>query len=148
MRALPLLALALPLFLLSPGEAAAQVKVRVRVPTIEFEVKPPEEVVAPGIRVVPDLETEVFVVGGWYWTRASGVWFKSSSWEGGWQRVGPKAVPPGLARIPPGKYRLFRGKRGTPKARVRVRERRKDEPTSASKRGKKRKKRKSRGRGR
>ncbi len=87
--------------------AGAQVQVTVTLPTLRFEAQPALVVVEPGIQVVPDYDEEVFFVSGWYWHRRGEHWFKAKDHRGGWVAV-ERGVPPGLARIPPGKYRHFR----------------------------------------
>lgn len=87
--------------------AGAQVQLSVSLPTLRFEVQPALVVVEPGIQVVPDYDEEVFFVSGWYWHRRGGHWFKAKDYRGGWVVVN-RGVPPGLARIPPGKYRHWR----------------------------------------
>ncbi len=98
--------LLLALFLAAPGLALAQASASVR---IDLPVVLPQlVVVSPGIRVVPDVDYEVFYVNGWYWTRSDGGWYRSRDHRGGWAYAEPRFVPPGLVRIPPGQYRHYR----------------------------------------
>ncbi len=90
-------------FLMLPGLALAQVQIQVDVPA----VLPQLVVVQPGIRVVPDIEEEIFFVDGFYWVRRDGGWYHSRNYRGGWAFAQPRFVPPGLARIPPGQYRKW-----------------------------------------
>ena len=87
--------------------AGAQVEVSVSLPTLRFEVQPQLVIIAPGIQVVPDYDEEIFFVSGWYWHRRGNHWFKAKDHHGGWVLV-TQGVPPGLVRIPPGKYRHFK----------------------------------------
>jgi hypothetical protein len=104
----PLLVLAL---WLSPALASAQVEVRARVtlPSIRFEVAPPLVEVSEGVQVVPDYDEEVFYTDGWYWCRMNGGWYRTRNHRGGWVVVEPRYVPVALVRIPPGKYRHHKG---------------------------------------
>ncbi len=95
---------------LLPSVSRAQVELRVRVPTIRFEVAPPLVVVQEGVQVVPDHQDEVFVSDGWYWHRAHGNWYRTRNHRGGWVVVQREYVPVPLVKIPPGKYRHHRGK--------------------------------------
>ena len=72
---------------------------------IEFETAPSVVVVSPGISVVPDYDREVFFVNGFYWTSQEGHWYRCSAPHQKWVLVKSKRVPPGLAKMPPGKYR-------------------------------------------
>jgi len=74
-------------------------------------VLPQLVVVSPGIQVVPGVQEEVFFVDGFYWARRDRVWYRSPSHTGGWVVMPGRGVPPGLARIPPGKYKNWKGGR-------------------------------------
>lgn len=95
------------LAILAPAVAAAQVQAsasfRLDLPVII----PPLVVIEPGIRVIPDVDFEVFHVDGYYWTRRNGVWFRSSNPREGWVRH-PHGYPPGLAKLKPGKYKRWK----------------------------------------
>jgi hypothetical protein len=98
--------------LLFSGLALAQVQVQIQVPvpTVRFEVRPPLVQVSTGIQVVQDSDEEVFFVGGAYWCRRDGRWYRARNdrhWA--WRPVERRHVPPGLMRIPPGRYRHFHG---------------------------------------
>jgi hypothetical protein len=90
---------------LAPAHAQ-QVAVRVT-----FATPPPLVVVEPGIQVVPDYDEEVFFVDGWYWHRASGVWYRTRDHRGGWVVVEPRYVPARLVRIPPGQYKHWKAEK-------------------------------------
>src|SRR5688500_6581937 len=87
---------------------AAQVRVEIDVPTVRFEVVPALVVIAPGIQVVPDYDEEVFVVGSHYWVRRGPHWYRARGHRGHWVKMKHAHVPPGLVKLPHGKYR--RGK--------------------------------------
>lgn len=99
---------ALLMALLTAPATFAQVRVTVDVPTFRFEVAPPLVVVEPGIQVVPNYEEEVFFVDGFYWTRRGDRWYRTRNFRGGWAEVHTRYVPPGLVRIPAGRYRRWR----------------------------------------
>jgi hypothetical protein len=107
-RASSMLVLGLAI-LLWPLRGAAQVEVRVSVPLITFETAPVLVVVEPGIQVVHDAPYEVFYVDGYYWNYYSGYWFRSPDWHTHWIRFEQRDVPPGLLKIPPGRYKHFKG---------------------------------------
>ncbi len=94
------------LMALAPGMAFAQgasVNVQIDLPA----VLPQLVVVSPGVRVVPDMDREVFFVDNYYWVREDGYWYRSHDHRHGWVMVEPRRVPPGLARIPPGQYKKW-----------------------------------------
>ena len=96
--------------LLASGLALAQVQISIQVPvpTIHFEVRPPLVTVATGIQVVQDSDEEVFFTRGTYWCRRDGRWYRAKDdhhWA--WRPVERRHVPPGLWRLPPGRYRHF-----------------------------------------
>ena len=96
------------LLALAPGLAFAQVfasaQVRIDLPI----VLPQLVVVSPGIRVVPDVDHEVFFVNGFYWARHDGGWVRSKHHRHGWMVVPARHVPPGLVKIPPGHYKRWK----------------------------------------
>jgi hypothetical protein len=100
--------IALLAFLLLPGLAAAQVSASAQVRIDLPVVLPALVVVSPGIQVVPEIENEVFYTNGYYWCRHGGSWVRSKSHRGGWVVVAPASVPPGLAKMPPGKYKMWK----------------------------------------
>lgn len=101
------------LFLLAPAaRAQVSVNVQIGVPTIRFAAPPAVVVVSPGIQVVPDYDDEVFFVGGAYWCQRSGHWYRAHDHRGGWAVVHAKHVPSGLVKLPPGKYKRFKGGKG------------------------------------
>lgn len=91
--------------------ARAQVSVSIELPSIRFEVAPALVTVSPGIQVVENYRDEVYFVDGWYWVRRDSRWFRTRNHRGGWVVV-ERGVPPGLTRLPPGKYKHFKGKKG------------------------------------
>ncbi len=94
------------LALLSPALALAQAQVRIHVDLPP--VLPPLVVVQPGVQVVQDFDEEVFFVDGYYWIRRDGRWYRARDHRAAWVYVEPRHVPPGLVRIPPGRYRHWR----------------------------------------
>lgn len=112
MRALVLAALLVPAIAL--GQIRISGDLNIDLPAIV----PPLVVIEPGIRVVPDVDVEVFHVDGFYWTRHEGRWYRSDNPRHGWVHR-PRGIPPGLAKIKPGKYRRWR-----PEARERALDRR------------------------
>lgn len=100
-----------PLSIVLPRTAAAQVNVEVQVglPTIRFETAPALVEVSPGVQVVEDYDQEVYFVDGWYWYRSGPNWYRTRDHHGGWVVVHEREVPRNLVRIPPGRYRHYRG---------------------------------------
>src|SRR5512137_780981 len=94
------------LAVLAPALASAQVQASATFSIDLPLVLPQLVIVQPGIQVVPDLDVEVFHVDGFYWTRHEGRWYRSKSHRGGWEHA-DRGVPPGLSRVPPGKYRRW-----------------------------------------
>jgi hypothetical protein len=103
------------LLALAPALATAQVQVQAGASfTLDLPIVIPQLVVVqPGIQVVPDVEYEVFRANGFYWTRHEGGWYRSSSPRSGWVFM-PRGVPPGLSRMPPGKYKRWKPGHGGP----------------------------------
>lgn len=101
--------------LLSMPALADGVEVKISFPWL---APPPLVVVEPGIQVVPDYDEEVFFVDGWYWVRRDGRWLHARDWRGGWVYVA--APPPGLARIPHGKYRRWKAAKAVVKQQVKA----------------------------
>ncbi|HSN92953.1 MAG TPA: hypothetical protein VLS93_17105 [Anaeromyxobacteraceae bacterium] len=101
-----LLALFLPS--LASAQISASAGIRIDLPV----VLPQLVVVSPGIQVVPSVPYEVFYVNGFYWVREDGGWYRSRSHRGGWMLVPAARVPPGLVRIPPGRYKAWKPAKG------------------------------------
>lgn len=81
-------------------------------PSITFRlplVLPPLIAIHPGISVVRDLDEEVFYADGYYWARQDAEWYHTRDPHGTWYRVERGRVSPTLARLPPGRYRNWRG---------------------------------------
>lgn len=108
MRKLTLsIALAGVLALPAAARAQATVQFRLDLPV----VLPPMVVVSPGVRVVQDVDEEVFYTNGYYWVRRDGGWYRARDCRGDdWYYVQDPRVPPGLTRIPPGQYRRWHGR--------------------------------------
>lgn len=95
-------ALALPS--LPRAQASASIQLNLGLPV----VMPQLVVVQPGIRVVPDIEEEVFFTNGYYWCRHDDGWYRTRDVRRGWYYMEPHRVPPGLTRMPPGRYKKYR----------------------------------------
>ncbi len=100
------LALGLALVGLASPAEAAQVWIQMDLPA----VLPPLVVVQPGVQVVQDFEQEIFFVGGYYWVRRDGYWYRAREPRARWYYVRPAAVPVALVRMPPGHYRHWHGR--------------------------------------
>lgn len=99
----------LTLTLLGASTSFAQVQVYIAPPpVIRFEVAPRLVEVSPGVRVVPDLDQEVFFDNGYYWTRREGGWWRTRDYRGGWGVVDRRYVPQYIYRVPEGRYRHWR----------------------------------------
>ena len=100
------IALAVAVLFGLPALAGAQTSVSIN---IGLPVAPPRLiVVSPGIQVVPEFQEEVFFTDGYYWVRRDQGWYRSRVHTGGWVVVPGRGIPPGLARIPPGKYKHWK----------------------------------------
>ncbi len=91
-----------------PGVAHAQVAASVQLSLGLPVVMPQLVVVSPGIQVVPEVEEEVFYTRGYYWVRHDGGWYRTRDLRRGWYQMEPRHVPPGLSRMPPGKYKKYK----------------------------------------
>jgi hypothetical protein len=98
---LAFLALAIPATTL----AQAQVEIQLNLPG----VLPPLVEIRPGVRVVRDLDEEVFYARNYYWVRRDGHWFRARDHRRRWAYVEPRRAPPELVQSPPGHYRRWRG---------------------------------------
>jgi hypothetical protein len=87
-----------------PARAQVQVQITMGLPV----VLPPMVVVQPGVRVVTDLDDEIYFVNGWYWVRRGPHWYRTHDHRGRWVWVEPRRVPVALVRIPEGRYRHIR----------------------------------------
>lgn len=82
--------------------------VQITPPTITFASEPVLVEAAPGVRVVPDYDEEVFVVNNVYWVRRDEHWFRSTTWNGRWVYVEPRHVPGVIVGVPLGHYRHWK----------------------------------------
>ncbi len=72
-------------------------------------VVPAPVVVQPGVQVIPEIDHEVFFVGGVYYARQGGEWYRAPSpHAASWAYVQPHAVPAALVKIPPGHYKNWK----------------------------------------
>ena len=90
--------------LLALGAPAARAQVSLHI-ELGLPVAPPLVVVSPGIQVVEGFGEEVFFARGWYWCRRPDGWYRSRSPRARFDWVEGRRVPPGLVRMPPGRYR-------------------------------------------
>ncbi len=72
-----------------PLPAMAEINVNISIPLpphIRF-VEPPRLVVVPEtyVYVAPDVEAEIFFSDGWWWRPWEGRWYRSRSYDSGWQ---------------------------------------------------------------
>lgn len=102
-----------------PSAAAAQggyMEIHLQLP----EILPPLVVIQPGVQVYPEIDHEVFLVNGVYWTRHNGAWYRAENPHGGvWMGVAVPGVPVALVKIPPGKYKKWKpakARKGAPEA--------------------------------
>jgi hypothetical protein len=97
-------------FALAPVAGRAQVtaSVSVPLPVIQFRVAPRLVTVEPGVQVVPEYDEEVFFVGGAYYTRMDGRWYRARDYRGGWRPCEKRYVPARIVRYEPGRYRGYR----------------------------------------
>jgi hypothetical protein len=89
---------------LASAQASASVDLRLNLPV----VLPQLVVVTPGVRVVPDVEEEIFFVDGYYWARQPHGWYRSKSHKRGWVLVPAGRVPARIVSFPPGQYRRYK----------------------------------------
>jgi hypothetical protein len=74
---------------------------------VQFPGPPPLVVVGSGVQVVPEIDEEVFFVGGWYWVRRDAGWYRARDYRAAWYPAPPQVVPVYLTRAPPGFYRRY-----------------------------------------
>jgi hypothetical protein len=84
--------LALTIAVPMPTKAEVFVNINIGPPVIEFAA-PPELIVLPGtyVYVVPDVDTDIFFYGGWWWRPWEGRWYRSRHYGSGW--VTYRSVP-------------------------------------------------------
>jgi len=83
------------------SEAGVNVNVGVNLPAVRF-AGPPDVVVIPGTNVymVPDIDVDVLFFQGYWWRPYEGHWYRSRDYKGGWRRIGPRGMPPGMRALP------------------------------------------------
>ncbi|HEU4381907.1 MAG TPA: hypothetical protein VFR85_00280 [Anaeromyxobacteraceae bacterium] len=91
----------------APASTAAQVSMSIQMNLPA--VLPPLVVVQPGVQVVSDYDREIFFVGGYYWVRNDGYWYRARDPRARWYYVRPNRVPTFLVNAPPGHYRHWHG---------------------------------------
>ena len=80
-----------------------QLHIRMGLPT----VLPPLVQIQPGVRVVQDLDEEVFFTNGYYWTQRDGNWYRARDHRGTWNYVRAERAPTGLTHLERGQYRRW-----------------------------------------
>ncbi len=60
-----------------------------------------------GVAFAPDLDIEVYEVGGVWFSFRSGGWYRANAYDGPWGVVEHRHLPKGLAKIKPGQVRKF-----------------------------------------
>jgi hypothetical protein len=77
---------------------------RVTGPSVVLTEPPVLVAVDRDVWVVEDSEHEVFWTGGFYWVHHGGIWYRSTSYAGGWARAEVSVVPTAIVRVRPGTY--------------------------------------------
>jgi len=80
------LALVLVLAPPSPTTAGTDIDIHIALPPAIVYAEPPQLIVLPEtyVYVVPNLETDIFFYGGWWWRPWEGHWYRSRSYDAGW----------------------------------------------------------------
>jgi hypothetical protein len=60
-----------------------------------------------GVAFAPDLDIELYEVGGVWYSFRSGGWYRGDAYDGPWAVVEHRHLPPGLAKVKPGQVRKF-----------------------------------------
>jgi hypothetical protein len=60
-----------------------------------------------GVAFAPDLDDEIYEVGGIWYTLHSGVWYRADVYTGPWVVVKHRHLPRNLVKIKPGQVRKF-----------------------------------------
>lgn len=89
-------ALAFPL----PTMAGVGVSIHISLPPPIPLAGPPELIMLPGtsVYVAPDVDTDIFFYGGWWWRSWEGRWYRSHNYNSGWGHY--RNVPSFYRRIP------------------------------------------------
>lgn len=74
--------------------------------------RPAVVLVSPGIFVISDYPDEVFFVSGFYWTLYGGYWYRCDGHKGNWIKAKKGKIPPGLVKMPPGKFKNWHPAKG------------------------------------
>ena len=110
-------------WIMFPHQGAAQVRVDVHIgppPPYRF-AGPPPVVVIPGtyVYMIPDIDTDVFFVSGYWYRPYEGRWFRARSYSGPWAYWPDSRVPRALLVLPPDYRRVPPGYRRIPQAEFR-----------------------------
>ncbi len=98
-----------------PLAASAQIRASIEIGLPA--VVPPAVVIQPGVQVIPEIDHEVFLVGGVYYARQGAEWYRAPSPRtASWVYVEPRAVPASLVKIPPGHYKNWKAEKEHEKA--------------------------------
>jgi len=98
------LALAIP----APALGQGRLDIQLNLPA----VLPPLVEIRPGVRVVRDLDEEIFYVNGRYWVRRDDNWYRARNPRGRWVYVETRRAPAQLAQLPRGLFRHWQGRPG------------------------------------
>jgi predicted membrane channel-forming protein YqfA (hemolysin III family) len=60
-----------------------------------------------GVSFAPDLEFDVYEVGGVWYSFRSSTWYRGDAYDGPWVVVKHRHLPKGLAKVKPGQVRKF-----------------------------------------
>lgn len=60
-----------------------------------------------GVSFAPELDVDVYEVGGVWYTFRSNMWYRADAYDGPWVVVKHRHLPKGLAKVAPGQVRKF-----------------------------------------
>jgi hypothetical protein len=82
--------------------------------TLTMDEAPTLVAVEPGVWVVRRYPSSIYMVDGQYWTCHGDTWYRSTTWDGAWLRVGVEIVPRTIARRDHAHYVYYEGNPGAP----------------------------------
>ena len=65
-----------------------------------------------GVSFAPELDVELYEVGGVWYSFYSGGWYRADAYDGPWVVVKHRHLPRGLAKVKPGQVRKFYSEHG------------------------------------
>lgn len=82
-------------------------------PVVVFPAEP-RLVLIPEFEIyyAPEVEEDIFFVGGVWWIQSGGFWYSSRHYNGPWVYAVPERVPPRLLKAPPGYFKQGKGPPG------------------------------------